>query len=77
MPLKQLISISDSFSEKYSLTVNPRVGQNDPPGGSSVKRVFVGFMFCSSLTCVFFSPIDAENKIYLTPFTFKTPLSVG
>ena len=30
MPPKQLISISDSFSEKYTLTVNPRVGQNDP-----------------------------------------------
>ena len=40
MPLKQLISISDSFSEKYTLTVSPRVGQNDPQAFLSGKSYF-------------------------------------
>jgi len=46
MALKQLISISDSFSEKYTLTVNPRVGQNDP----------LAFLWGKSYFSVAFSP---------------------
>jgi len=40
MPLKHLINISDSFSEKYTLTVNPRVGQNDPQAFLSGESYF-------------------------------------
>ena len=39
MPLKQLISTSDSFSGKSTLTMNPRVGQNDP----QAYRIFGNF----------------------------------